>query len=50
MKAKRTQCFIAAVFVCALGANARTQEAGKLTPLPDKLPPSLEARVGRSTS
>src|SRR5262245_64394614 len=27
--------------------NATTQELGKLAPLPDKLPPSVEARVGK---
>jgi hypothetical protein len=35
---------VAAVLVCALGGNAVAQERGKLTPLPDELPPSPEAR------
>ena len=38
---------IAAVLVYALGRNALAQEPGKLAPLPDKLPPSVEARVGK---
>jgi hypothetical protein len=32
---------------CFLGGNAIAQEPGKLPPLPDKLPPSVEARVGK---
>jgi len=35
------------VVVCLLGGNAIAQEPGKLTPLPDKLPSSVEARVGK---
>ena len=35
------------VAACLLGGNAIAQEPGKLTPLPDKLPPSVEARVGK---
>ena len=39
--------FITVVAACLLGGNANAQEPGKLTPLPDKLPPSVEARVGK---
>ena len=35
------------VVVCLLGGNAIAQEPGKLNPLPDQLPPSVEARVGK---
>lgn len=34
------------VIVGLLGGNALAQEPGKLVPLPDTLPPSVEARVG----
>ncbi|RDJ14373.1 hypothetical protein B5K06_05605 [Rhizobium grahamii] len=37
---------IAFILVAFLGGNALAEEPGKLAPLPDKLPPSLEARVG----
>jgi hypothetical protein len=45
MKTTCTRYLIAAVLVC-LGGKAIAQEPGKLAPLPDKLPPSVEARVG----
>ena len=41
------QNIIAAVLVYAVGGNGLAQEPGKLAPLPDKLPPSVEARVGK---
>ena len=47
MKTTRMQNLIAALLVYALGENALAQEPGKLTPLPDGLPPSVEARVGK---
>jgi hypothetical protein len=34
------------ILVGLLGGNALAQEPGKLVPLPDRLPPSVEARVG----
>src|SRR5215471_11821395 len=34
------------IVVGLLGGNALAQEPGKLVPLPDRLPPSVEARVG----
>jgi hypothetical protein len=34
------------IIVGLLGGNALAQEPGKLVPLPDRLPPSVEARVG----
>src|SRR5262245_40910145 len=34
------------VVACLLGGNAFAQEPGKLAPLPNKLPPSVEQRVG----
>src|SRR5262245_53559067 len=37
---------IAAVLTCMLGGTV-IAEPGKLTPLPDKLPPSVEARMGK---
>src|SRR5215831_15739043 len=30
-----------------VGAEAAAQEPGKLAPLPDRLPPNVEARVGK---
>ena len=38
---------IVAVLTCMLGGRAMGQEPGKLAPLPDTLPPSVEARVGK---
>src|SRR5215510_2515131 len=35
------------IVVCLFAGNAIAQELGKLTTLPDKLPPSVEARVGK---
>src|SRR5262245_8511764 len=45
MKTTCTRYLMAAVLVC-LGGSAIAQEPGKLAPLPDKLPSSVEARVG----
>ena len=45
MKTTCTRYLIAAVLVC-LGGKAIAQESGKLAPLPDTLPSSVEARVG----
>ena len=46
MKIKRQLTnMVTTVLVCMIG-SALAQEPGKLAPLPDKLPPSVEARVG----
>src|SRR5215470_17312731 len=47
MKTTCTRSLIAAVLVCVIGGRAMAQEPGKLAPLPDTLPPSVEARVGK---
>src|SRR5262245_48433104 len=47
MKTTRMQNLIAAVLIYALGGNALAQQPGTLAPLPDILPPSVEARVGK---
>ncbi|MCZ6652024.1 MAG: DUF1254 domain-containing protein [Planctomycetota bacterium] len=47
MKATRSLIQLAAALACGLAANAMAQEPGRLVPLPDKLPPSVEARVGK---
>jgi hypothetical protein len=47
MRTARMQNLIAALLVYALGGHALAQKPGKLAPLPDKLPPSVEARVGQ---
>jgi hypothetical protein len=46
VKTTRPQNLIGAALACALGGHALAQEPGKLAPLPDTLPPSVEARVG----
>jgi hypothetical protein len=47
MKIIGTHNFMAAVLVCLLGGTAHAQHPGTLAPLPDTLPPSVEARVGK---
>jgi len=47
MKTRYTQNLIASVLLCVLGGNGLAQEPGKLAPLPNTLPPGVEARVGK---
>jgi hypothetical protein len=47
MRTARALDLIAALLVYALGGHALAQEPGKLAPLPNTLPPSVEARVGQ---
>lgn len=47
MKTRCIQYLVVAGLVCVLGRRATAQELGKLAPLPDNLPPGVEARVGK---
>src|SRR5262249_56757104 len=46
MASARLPKLAAFIIVGLLGGNALAQEPGMLAPLPDRLPPSVEARVG----
>jgi hypothetical protein len=47
MRTAGMQKLITALLVYALRGHSLAQEPGKLAPLPDTLPPSVEARVGQ---
>jgi hypothetical protein len=47
MKTVRRTSLLAAALACAFCMSAIAGEPGKLTRLPEKLPPSVEARIGK---